>query len=340
MLRHLGIISAFVLAASGAYAQTTPTACDPATFVPACDTGATTSTELDVCQGATCTSANASTTCTATGDTCDTQAGTCTHTGTVTPVDCTTFAAGAACGDPPGCDGSGCAQLDPPNAKTCVAQVGGTCDGLSPDITGDTQKAQLIGLVLCAADATCLTTVTGTNPPAATDACVAHTGAACTATGDAASCEGTVLSICLQDSGHTVAIKSNLAIDCASIATTCGPQPCACDAQCNSDSTGTNKCVNGTCDFGATCITPTAQLATCGTGEGEGEGEGAGTGGCNQDTECGQDQVCDNGTCKAATTPPEQKPSCSDTGAGTAAPLAGLVAIIGLVPMFRRRRRA
>jgi hypothetical protein len=319
MLRSFVVVSAFtLLGATHAFAALgdTCTVSGTGAFVSVCDTAD--AAKLDVCQPAS-------------------QGAT---TGTITAVDCTQFAAGSACGDPPGCDGSGCANIAPAGSKTCVAQIGGACDGLAPDINQDQQAAQLIGLVLCAADASCETTVNQQATPPATDACVAHVGPACTAAGDAAACTGTILSICLQDSGHTAAIASNLVIDCASLGGTCGTQACQCDTQCSSD--GSSKCVNGTCDFGVTCPTPAAQLPSC-TGEGEGEGaggEGEGAGGCAQDRDCGQDQVCDNGTCKASTTPPENKPACSDTGVGGAAPLAGLVAIVGLVPMFRRRRRA
>jgi hypothetical protein len=323
MLRHLVVVSAFsLLAGTSAFAQATVgsscTVSGTGAFLPVCD--ATTAAKLDVCQPAT-------------------QGAT---TGTVTAVDCTTFAAGAACGDPPGCNGSGCAAIDPTGAKTCVQSnvTGGACDGLAPDINQDTTKQQTIGLVLCSGDASCVTTVNPQATPPATDACAAHVGAACTAGADAASCTGTTLSICLEDSGKTAAIASNLVLDCATLGggSTCATQQCQCDTQCSSD--GSSKCVNGTCDFGVTCTTPVAQLPACGTGgEGEGEGEGEGAAGhCAQDRDCGQDQVCDNGTCKASTTPPENKPTCSDTGVGGAAPLAGLVAIIGLVPMFRRRR--
>lgn len=221
---------------------------------------------------------------------------------------------GDSCTTTPGCDGD-CADL----GIFCESAIGGGCIGLGVLFTEDQTDDDFIGTVGCEDGATCSV---GVVDGAAVDSCVAHIGPQCTAGGEASSCTGTVWTTCLGDQAGTFALTTNLALDCSIIGTTCGQQPCECDAQCGSSGT----CANGFCDTGVGCVTDAADLPACGTTGGEGEGEAGGegegedgTGGGRRDEE------------------PEEEPAsgCASANLGGAS-FAGLM--LALVAVRRRRR--
>jgi len=309
MLRHLIVLSfaAVAVAATGARAQD---ACDPATFQNTCD--AASASSVDVCQD-------------------PEQDG----TGVTATVDCSTEAAGAICSDGPDCDGPGCADI---TGKTCASPVGGACLGFSQLLQGGNPDA--FGALLCEGDGTCKTDSTGDN-------CVAHEGGTCAdGAADAGSCQGSVLSFCIpfQATSGTLVFASNIEIDCALLSfdgtnpAVCGVQTCQCDAQCGTGGT----CTGGQCAGGTFCVNPNPDPADCAGGEGEGEGEGEGDGGdaCQADSDCGRDRVCTDGQCVAADDGGgENPPLCGNLGTAGTVQVAAFGLVLGLVPMFRRRRR-
>ncbi|OGQ19389.1 MAG: hypothetical protein A2138_08040 [Deltaproteobacteria bacterium RBG_16_71_12] len=272
--------------------------CDPTTFEPSCNTDGS----IAYCDDQTNPSApvEASITC--------------------------TEAYGAGSCAVPGCDGA-CTTI----TMGCVAAVGEACVGFGPLVDGDSANDDLAGSVQCAGDATC------SVQSDATDLCEAHIGPACTAGGEAASCTGTVLTICLTDQADTLALTSNIALDCSLLSgSSCGQQPCDCDAHCGTGST----CNGGFCDFGVTC-TYDPDPAECEGGEGEGEGEegeGEGEDGeCASDRDCDEGEVCEDGECTGGSEP---APVCNHAATSAGVPAAGLLALGGLLMGLRRRRRA
>ena len=160
-----------------------------------------------------------------------------------------------------GCVGA-CADI----GLGCEAPVDGACIGFSPLTNQDEADNDAAGSVMCAGDATCQLNADGSG-----DTCVAHVGPAC-APGAQGACVGNVAVLCLGDAADTLALTSNIAIDCALFNTTCGPSTCECDEQCGEGAT----CNNGICDTGDFCVFASDVVCPTG-GEGEGEGEGEGS---------------------------------------------------------------
>jgi MYXO-CTERM domain-containing protein len=222
------------------------------------------------------------------------------------------LAADASCGNP-GCIGT-CDDF----GVGCVSEVGEKCIGFGVLFTQDPNDDQLIGSVSCAGDASCAVAVEG---QAAVDRCVAHVGPACTAEG-LSSCTGTVWSACLASDSGGFGLTSNIALDCSIIGSTCGEQPCECDAQCGSN----GKCTAGVCEGGVTCIAAATDLPACNAGEGEGEGEGEGDVGGSDGNNNRDDQA----------EPAPTGTSCSSTSSA-ALPAFGVLAV-ALLSLRRRRR--
>ena len=189
----------------------------------------------------------------------------------------------------------------------CEAPVGGACIGFSPFTNEDEADNDAAGSVMCAGGATCQLNADGSG-----DTCVAHVGPAC-APGAQGACVGNVAVLCLGDSADTLALTSNIAIDCALFNTTCGPSTCECDEQCGEGAT----CSNGVCDSGDFCVFESDVV--CPTGEGEGEGEGE-----DEDDESSRDDDV------------EPAPSGCPFNAAGSFPAFGALAL--LVAGLRRRR--
>ena len=268
----------------------------------------------------------------ATGEPCvaDTFANACNADGSIqfcddqtaptAPVEASTTCAEAlgAGGADASCGDIGCVGACNDVGVGCVAEVGEKCIGFTPLFTQDQADDQLIGAVSCAGDATCSVAVEGQAP---VDRCVAHIGPACTPEG-LASCTGSVWTICFADQNGTLGLTSNIALDCALVGSTCGEQPCECDAQCGQNGT----CTNGFCEGGVTCVTAAADLPACG-GEGEGEGE-AGEGEGETDGNNNRDDQAEPA--------PSSTINCSSTSAA-ALPAFGALAL-ALLSLRRRRR--
>ncbi len=150
------------------------------------------------------------------------------------------------------------------SAEACLSPLGSGCVGFGPRINADSTDNDFAFSLLCFGDATCSTQKNGIGVE---DVCVPHIGAACTL-GGGSSCSGNVLTFCFGDEQGTLALESNVAIDCGLFeGSTCGEKACSCDAQC-----GNNKCRDGVCEGGPNCVFP-SDPADCISSEGEGEGE-------------------------------------------------------------------
>ncbi len=157
--------------------------------------------------------------------------------------DCATAGAGVGCGDVT-CVGTGQGCTAGSFGNNCVGSRGSRCIGFGPSIDNNPDNDDAAGILGCAGNDTCRTTVQGEN---LSETCVAQIGAACTPTSEAV-CVGNDLVICKRDQAGTVALASALALDCTifGAGVVCGNGP-----------------------NGADCIDPNAA-----EGEGEGEGEG------------------------------------------------------------------
>lgn len=315
MLRHLLVLSLVCL--SGAAYAAEGDACVPADFADQCGDAST----LVVCPA---TGANAN---------------------LETHVDCTfpdeaganPFAPGGTCTDAPCIDdeGDGCAAFDIDVAKTCAAGAGDGCAGIAALFDGDAANDNQAGALLCA-DGGCVVGAGAETCDASIPAC----------TGFGVSCTGNTLVMCLfgasEDTDNSGALNGTEDLDAdGTIDSFVNPSPTAIDC-------ATAFGVAGTCSNTATAgplhdliqdttgaAIPDCDLPAEGEGEGEGDaGEGEGEDDeCSQDSDCGDGETCENGSCKA---PP---PACSNMTTSQAVPFAALGLFTVILPIVGRRRR-
>jgi hypothetical protein len=323
MFRHFSILALLLLPAGVALAQNVGDACEPTTFNNSC----TNQTTVRFC------------------DSTDAQGNP--QSPVIAEADCTfpdqggtpqfpqnrCDAAGFPCTNDEG-DGCTAFRLD---QATCTAPVGADCIGAVVLLTPDETDDDFAFAVPCGAGGaciydntdgeTCKSGFTACSPDSPPLACVNNTLVMCFFGLSEDSNRNNTLDAGEDRDGDgqidSLVVSMPTGVDCASFE----------GGTCNNNATG------GLLHeaFGITQAAPDCNIPDpAGEGEGEGEGDGdGGGGGCSDDGDCARGETCTRGRCEAR----EDAPACSDAGVATSTPLAGLMVLVGLAPIVRRRRR-
>jgi len=262
-------------------------------------------------------------------------------------VACSVVEVGTTCGPMP-CAGEGCATF-----VGCAAERGGACNGVGPFFDTDPDNDRFLMSGPCRGNSACTF-----NSTAQTDTCTALPAGirACVVGDPFVRCEGTRVVAC-DTIGTTTVVTSPAVYNCAEEGlvciedddgVSCGEPPVA-----EGEGEGEGPIGEGEGE-GPIGEGEGEGEAPIGEGEGEGEtpigegegetpiGEGEGEDECGRDSDCDDDEECNDGRCERVRT---RRPSSDDdeapaglfscaSGSG-----AGPVALAALV-LLRRRRRA